>query len=98
MDKEEVIRKLRSKKNRWREKFGITNLILFGSFARDKGRSDSDVDLIYEKDPDKKMTYQEYIEFIREIESTLQCKVDLVFKKEINPIIEYYSRDYMITI
>jgi predicted nucleotidyltransferase len=98
MDKEEVIRKLRSKKARWRKKFGITNLILFGSIARDTGRSDSDVDLIYEKDPDRKMTYQEYIDFIREIESTLQCSVDLVFQNEIDPIVEYYSRDNMITI
>ncbi len=98
MNKEEVISKLRNKKARWRKKFGITNLILFGSIAMDKGSIDSDVDLIYEKDPDKKMTYQEYIDFIRELETTLQCRVDLVFKNEIDPIVEYYSRDNMITI
>jgi predicted nucleotidyltransferase len=98
MTSAEILQKLRRRKSYWRKKFGITQLILFGSIAIDQGRPESDIDLIYEKDPERKMSYQEYIDFIRDLENTVHGKVDLVFKDEMNPIVAYFAKDQMIVV
>ena len=98
MDKEAIIEVLRKHKEEWHNRYGITSLTLFGSMATDQATPDSDVDLIYEKEKTYKMTYQKYIAFIRELEAVLGRPVDLVFKDEIDPIIEYYARESLIPI
>ncbi len=45
MDRRELLEKLRALKP-WLEEQGVTDLRLFGSFARDEARADSDVDLM----------------------------------------------------
>ena len=45
MDRRELLEKLRELKP-WLEEQGVTDLRLFGSFARDEAKADSDVDLI----------------------------------------------------
>ncbi len=45
MDRRELLEKLRELKP-WLEEQGVTDLRLFGSFARDEATGDSDVDLI----------------------------------------------------
>ena len=45
MDRRELLEKLRALKP-WLEAQGVTDLRLFGSFARDEAKPDSDVDLM----------------------------------------------------
>ena len=45
MDRRELLEKLRELKP-WLEERGVTDLRLFGSFARDEATGDSDVDLL----------------------------------------------------
>ena len=58
------------------DKHGITEVYLFGSYARNEARSDSDIDL-YCSSGDIETLIQESA-FIRELEAALNKKVDLV--------------------
>ncbi len=50
MTRLEIMEKLRSERERLRERFGITSVALFGSTARGEAGPDSDVDLLVEFD------------------------------------------------
>ncbi|MBD3842382.1 MAG: nucleotidyltransferase family protein [Campylobacterales bacterium] len=45
-NKTELLIFLREHKNELKDKFGIKNIALFGSFARDEQNEDSDVDIV----------------------------------------------------
>ncbi len=44
--KTDLLNFLRQHKNQLKEEFGIKNIALFGSFARDEQNEDSDIDLV----------------------------------------------------
>lgn len=46
MTRDEVLRILRAHKPALARRFGVTDLALFGSFARDQATDDSDVDIL----------------------------------------------------
>jgi len=53
MGKNEILEILRNYKAQYAEKYGIRNLGIFGSVARDSARDDSDVDVVvYLEKPD----------------------------------------------
>lgn len=54
---------------------GVRRLALFGSFARDEARHDSDVDLLVELD---RRTFDRYMDVKLYLEDLLQRRVDLV--------------------
>ena len=73
---DEILRTLRSRLPELREKYSIKTLAIFGSYARNKQRAKSDLDLLveFEKTPG-------LIQFIRiedELGNLLGVKVDLV--------------------
>lgn len=45
-NKTELLNFLREHKNELKDKFGIKNIALFGSFARDEQNEDSDIDIV----------------------------------------------------
>ncbi|HIQ32909.1 MAG TPA: nucleotidyltransferase [Methanothermococcus okinawensis] len=47
MDREEVLKKLRENRKKI-ESFGVKRIGIFGSFARDEAREDSDIDILVE--------------------------------------------------
>ena len=61
MNKQDIIQKLKDNKDII-EKYGITKLFLFGSYARNEATEDSDIDLVYENDSDKPISYIDYVE------------------------------------
>ncbi len=71
-------------------RFGVVQLVLFGSTARDQAQSDSDVDILVEFDGPA--TSYRYFGVQFYIEDALGCPVDLVTKKalreELRPFIE----------
>ena len=63
--------------------FGVASLSLFGSFARDEGREDSDVDLLVEFS--RPIGLFEFVRLQRELGELLGHPVDLVTPAALKP-------------
>jgi predicted nucleotidyltransferase len=74
---------LQEHKNCLIEKFGVIEIAIFGSYARGKQRTDSDVDLIVDFKEGYK-TFDNYMNLKFYLEELLGKKVDLVIKSAIN--------------
>jgi predicted nucleotidyltransferase len=48
MNKKEIIQVLKEHENEIKKRFGVKRIGLFGSFSRDEGKEDSDIDIIVE--------------------------------------------------
>ncbi len=91
--KDEVIEYLKSKKEHFKNEYGIVTLGLYGSYARDEATPKSDVDIFYETDKNFSMGLFEFSSFIDKIAKELNVKkVDFVKLSSMNPIIKYYAK------
>ena len=79
MGRDEVLAALREHKETLARRFGIAELTLFGSFARDSARDDSDIDLLVRFDGPA--TFDDYFDAQFYIEDLLGRSVDLVTAK-----------------
>ena len=90
MTRDEVLKVLRAHKAALSELFGVTELALFGSFARDRATDDSDVDILVRFG--KPATSDAYFGTQFYLEDLLGHPVDLVTEKalraEIRPYVE----------
>lgn len=77
------------KKNRSviHERFGVTRLGIFGSFARDEQTFSSDIDIIIEMEKDKKNIHN-FLQLKRFLEKELERKIDMGFEHSLKPIIK----------
>ena len=88
--RDEALRLLSEHKRTLSERFGVLDVALFGSAARDEATDDSDVDILawFDADAEKRRPYeaQSYLE------SVFGCKVDLVddrnLRTEFRPYVE----------
>jgi predicted nucleotidyltransferase len=65
------------------ERFGLTRIGIFGSYAR--GEEYNDIDLLIEEDID----FEKREELKKILEDNLNTKIDLIIKKYAEPIILY---------
>ncbi len=65
------------------QQFGVTQLALFGSTARDEARDDSDVDILVSFDGPATSARYFGVQFL--LEDNLGCTVDLVTDKALRP-------------
>ena len=90
MNRDEVLDVLRTHKPTLVERFGVTELALFGSFARDQATDGSDVDILVLFDGPA--TSRSYFGVQFYIEDLLGRRVDLVTDKalrsELRPYVE----------
>ncbi len=90
MNRAEVIEILRTHKPTLAERFGVTELALFGSFARDQATERSDVDVLVRYDGPA--TSKSYFGVQFYLEDLLRRRVDLVTHKalrsELRPYVE----------
>ena len=90
MTRNEVLHLLRAHKETLAERFGVTGLALYGSFARDQATSKSDVDVLVEFDapPD----WRRYFGAQFYLEDLLGRPVDLAtegeVRREVRPYVE----------
>ena len=90
MNRDEALNLLRAHKPVLAERFGVTSLALFGSFARDKVTDASDVDVLVEfgATPD----WKTYFGAVSYLEAILGRPVDMAaiseVRKEIRPFVE----------
>ncbi len=93
MNRDEVLKILRTHKPTLTERFGVTELALFGSFARDQAADRSDVDILVRFDAPATSSSYFGVQFY--IEDLLGRPVDLVTDKalraEIRPYVERES-------
>lgn len=81
---DEILEVLRECLPEIREKYGITSIGVFGSYARGEAGPESDIDIIIELG---RPIGWELVELSDYLESRLQHPVDLVIKRSLNPLI-----------
>lgn len=77
---------LRSKKAFLHEKFGVTRMGVFGSFAQEKQSIASDIDLVVEFEKDRKNIHT-FLQVRRLLERELSRKVDLGFEHSLKSVV-----------
>lgn len=88
MRKQEAIKLLDAHKASLSESFGVTDLALFGSTARDTAGEGSDVDILVSFDGPA--TSKRYFGVQFYLEDLLGCPVDLVTDKALRPELRTY--------
>lgn len=90
----EIIKILGEHKEKLREKYGITEIKLFGSYIKGEQNESSDIDIIvsFEEQP----TLIELLKIEREFEKLLDLKVDLLTEEGISPFIKPYIKETIV--
>jgi hypothetical protein len=83
----EIIAYLKENRSFFYEKFGVTRIGIFGSFARGEQTFSSDIDIIIEIEKDKKNIHN-FLQIKRFLEKELERKIDLGFEHSLKPIIK----------
>ena len=78
------------------EQYGVEYAGVFGSVARGQGTTESDVDLLIRLGTPMGMFV--YMRFIRELESVLDKKIDVVTEKSVNKFVRPYILEDLKTI
>ena len=95
MNREQILRRLREHKPTLMQRFGVLELALFGSVARDRAEEESDVDILVHFDGPA--TSKRYFGVQFYIEDLLGRPVDLVtsraLRKELRPFVEREAID-----
>lgn len=84
MTKEQILDYLRNNKTDLMEKYGVIKIGLFGSYAREEQKENSDIDLIIELDKTKK-DLKNFFSLKRKLENDLKIKVDIGLENAIKP-------------
>lgn len=86
MRQAEVINTLMSKEAAIRN-LGVSALYLYGSHARDEARPDSDVDLFFDKDPDRPLGFLELTGLKIMLEDAFGRQVDVGTRTGLHPVL-----------
>ncbi len=77
-----ILNFLSKRKEVFAEKYGVTKMGLFGSYARDEAKKNSDIDIFAEMPP----KFDLLVGLQEELESQLKQKIDLVrLREKMNP-------------
>jgi len=88
---EEITKKLEENMEKIKQ-YGVKRIGLFGSYAKDEQKKESDIDILVEFEEGKK-TFDNYMDLKFFLEDLFQCKVDLVIKESIKPSLRKYILD-----
>lgn len=67
-------------------RYGVAELLIFGSLARGEARPESDVDVLYVRAPGNELGVR-FLEFHEELEKLMGVRVDLVPKEGLHWVI-----------
>ena len=79
-----------------KEKYGVKEIGIFGSFVRGEAREDSDVDILVEFE--KPIGFFKFLELEEYLSNLIGRKVDLVSKKALKPHIGKYILEEVVTV
>ncbi|MCD6155485.1 MAG: nucleotidyltransferase family protein [Candidatus Atribacteria bacterium] len=91
MTRKELIQKLRENREKLRE-FGVKRIGIFGSFARDEARENSDVDVVVELERGKG-TFSNVARLIEFLENLFGREIDLLTPDSIDTIRLRYVKE-----
>lgn len=80
--KQEILRILQQEKPELVRRYGVKRLALFGSYAPEDQREDSDVDVVVEVDPSIGI---DFVELAERIEGALGVRAEVVSRRAIKP-------------
>lgn len=80
---EQIVKILRDKKPELQKKYPISELGLFGSYARGDYNEKSDIDILV--DFNARIDGFQYIRLAHELEDAFQSKIDIVSRRGIKP-------------
>ncbi len=90
LTKEEILQFLLANKKMFGEKYNITKLGIFGSFARDEQTENSDIDLIIEMELDTLEIFEKKQEIKKILNQKYNRKIDLCRERSIKPIFKNF--------
>lgn len=92
MNRNEIIQFLKDHKSELEQRFGVMKIGLFGSYARNEAREDSDIDIAIEIR--KENVADNFFSLFHYLEDNLPKKIDLGIESNIKPAIKkYIDRD-----
>ena len=80
--KREILKILQEEKPELMRRFGLKKLALFGSYARDDQRDESDVDIMVEVDPSIGLGF---VDLADRLENVLGIRTEVVSRRAIKP-------------
>lgn len=86
MTRNEIVNFLTTHKAELRQTYGVQEIALFGSYARQSAGEDSDIDIAVELDDEKK-TLTNFFGLKRFLEERLGKRIDLGIKSAMKPIV-----------
>ncbi|AFV98023.1 hypothetical protein B649_08555 [Candidatus Sulfuricurvum sp. RIFRC-1] len=89
MTKAFILDFLTQHKKELNEKYGVVKIGLFGSYARDEQREDSDIDIAVEIVKERKNIHT-FLNLKREMEKAFEKKVDLGIESTLKPLAKIY--------
>ena len=92
MTKNEILTFLRDKKEFLTQNYGVTSIGLFGSYARDEAREDSDIDIAVEMKKENK--FMNFFNLKYYLEDNLHKSIDMGIESVLKPVAkEYINKD-----
>jgi predicted nucleotidyltransferase len=82
----DIISHLQRNKGYLYDKFGVTSIGIFGSFARGDNTFSSDLDVVVEMEGDRKNIHS-FLQLKRYLEKETAKKIDLGFEHSLKPIV-----------
>ena len=93
LTKEEILHFLRKNKDYLKKNFDVDKIMLFGSYARDEARPDSDIDILIES---KTKKFDKWYKLKTFLEKALKKNVDVAFFDAIHPFIMRFVKKELI--
>ena len=85
MTREQILDFLRQHKQEMNDRFGVTRIGLFGSYARGEAREDSDIDIAVELEGDR--LFRKFFALELFLKSNLQKDIDLGIESTLKAIV-----------
>lgn len=95
---ERIINILKEHKEELKEKYGVKEIGVFGSYIRGEQMDESDIDILVEFEPDARISLLDFVGLENYISDLLGAKVDLVEKSALKPRIGKHILSEVITL
>jgi len=89
MNLQEIKQTLKERMPEIKEKYGVKNLSIFGSYVRGEQTPESDIDILVEFEKGKK-SFDNYMDLKFYLEDLFGLKVDLVIKEAVRKELQKY--------
>jgi uncharacterized protein len=96
MNRRDILQLLQAHRDELRSRFGVSSIALFGSYARDEARADSDVDLLVEFEG--RVTFLGYMGLVEYLETVLGTRVDVGTFEKLKPRVRPYVERELIRV